>query len=131
PGPPRRLSSATIEKGVHSETGWSATAARGRGTGGQGCSTGRGHHPQSDLRGRFSGLLIWLPARAQPAPSAGCAVRRDHAEEGELDFGLRYQGLFRQFIARLAPEVRPTSRCRPPHSPADPEMAEGWSAGGR
>lgn len=88
PGSPRRFSSAAIEKGVHSETGRTATAARGCGAGGQDCSTGRGHHPQPDLRGRFSGFLIWLPARAQPASSAGCAVRRDHAEEGELDFGL-------------------------------------------
>ena len=94
PGSPRRLSSAAIEKSVHSETRWAATAARGRGAGGQDRPTGRGHDPQSDLRGGLSGILVWLPARAQPASSAGCVVRRDHAEEGELDFGLLTFGAF-------------------------------------
>src|SRR5579872_502230 len=37
PGSPRRLPSAAFEKSVHTETGWPATAARDRGSGGQDC----------------------------------------------------------------------------------------------
>src|SRR6266705_3529039 len=33
----------------------------------QACPTGRGHHPQPDLRGRLSRLLVWISPGAQPA----------------------------------------------------------------
>src|ERR1022692_2383091 len=56
----------------------------GRGTGGQDRPTGRGHHPQSDLRGRLSRLLVWISSGAQPAPSAGCALVCALEQEGEL-----------------------------------------------
>ena len=46
--------------------------------------TGRSHHPQSDLRGRLSGLFVWVPPGAQPARCAGCTVVRAPEEEGEL-----------------------------------------------
>jgi retron-type reverse transcriptase len=36
----------------------------------------------------FRGFSYGLPTKAWPASSAGRAVRRDHAEEGELDSGL-------------------------------------------
>ena len=88
PGSPRSLSSAAIEKSVHTESRWTATSTGGCGAGRQGCPTGRGHHPQPDLRGRLSGLLVWVSAGAQPASSAGCVVVRAPAEEGELRSGL-------------------------------------------
>jgi hypothetical protein len=37
-----------------------------------------------DLRGGLSRLLVRIPAKARPARRAGCALRRDHDEEGEL-----------------------------------------------
>ena len=43
--------------------------------------TGRGDHPQPDLRGRLSGLFVWVSAGAQPAPGAGCAECGDRPEE--------------------------------------------------
>ena len=46
-----------------------------------------------------------------------------------LDCDIR--GFFDQLVPRLAVEVCPASRCRPPNSPADPEMVEGGSYGGR
>ena len=58
-----------IEKGRRT-----ATSIGDRGAGGQDRPAGRGHHPQPDIRGRLSRFLVWLPSRAQPASSAGCAV---------------------------------------------------------
>src|SRR5438445_13468135 len=58
-------------------------------------SASRGYHPQSDLRGRLSGILVWVPPGAQPARCAGCAVVCASEEEGELHSGRGHQRLFR------------------------------------
>ena len=42
------------------ESRQTATSTGGRGRRGQDCPTGCGHHPQPDLRGRLSRLLLWL-----------------------------------------------------------------------
>ena len=71
-------------EGVHPERRRAATSVGDRGPGGQDRPTGRGHHPQRDLRGGLSGLLVWLSTGTQPASSAGCALVCAHAEAGEL-----------------------------------------------
>ena len=43
-----------------------------------------GHRPQPHLGGGLSGLFVWFSAGAQPAPSAGRALCRNHAQESEL-----------------------------------------------
>src|SRR5208282_98448 len=120
-----------VEKGVYPESRRAATSAGGRGAGGQDRPTGCGRHPQLDLRGRLSGLLVWLPTGTQPASSAGRALVRDLAEACELHTGCGHSGIFRFDLPRVDAPVRAASRGRPPDSPADPEMAESRSAGGR
>ena len=70
------------------------------------------------------------PGRSQHR-CLGCAVGRDHAEEGELDSRCRRSGLFRQFVARMAGQVHRASHRRPKDSAPDPEMAEGGGVRGR
>ena len=62
----------------------------------QTCPTGRGDHPQPDLRGRLSRLFVWVSPGAQPASSAGCVVVCAPEEEGELHSGRRHSRIFRQ-----------------------------------
>ena len=57
--------------------------------------TGRGYHPQPDLRGRLSRLFVWVSPGAQPASSTGCVVVRAPEEEGELRSGCRHPRIFR------------------------------------
>ena len=80
----RDLSCAAIAAGLHPESGRAAAPAGHRGAGRQDRPAGRGDCPQPDLRGGFSGLLVWVSAETQSASSAGCAVGRAHAEAGEL-----------------------------------------------
>src|ERR1700745_2009182 len=61
----------------------------------------------------------------------GCAVGRDHAEEGELDSRCRRSGLFRQFVARMAGQVHRAPHRRPKGTAPDPEMVEGRGVRGR
>src|ERR1039457_4830749 len=84
PGSSWSVPGAAVAKSVHRERRWTETSVGGRGTGGQDRPTGRGHHPQSDLRGRLSRLLVWISSGAQPAPSAGCALVCALEQEGEL-----------------------------------------------
>ena len=95
------VSSATLQAGVHPESGRAAAPVGRGGAGGQNrpaCRDG----PQSDLRRGLSGILLWIPAWAKPASSAGCAVGGDRAEEGELDARCRHSWLFRSRFT-LAP----------------------------
>src|SRR5450759_948125 len=84
-GPPRRLPGETIAKGVHTEGGRAASAARHRQLGGQDPPAGRRRGVERRLRGGLPRLLLWFPARAQPARRIGCVGGRDREEEGELD----------------------------------------------
>ena len=84
PGPPWSVSGTALTKSLHPEGRWAATSVGHRGAGGQDCSTGRGDHPQSDLRGGLQGLFVWVPARSQPASGAGCAGSGNPGEASEL-----------------------------------------------
>ena len=67
PGPPRRVSAATVPPGVYTEGGRQTAAAGDRRTGGQD-SPGRDRHgAECDLRGRLPRVLVWVPTRAWPA----------------------------------------------------------------
>src|SRR6266576_1205024 len=72
-----------LEKSVHRESRWTATSTCGPGYRRQTSPTCRGDHPQPDLRGRFSWLLVWISPGAQPASSTGCVVVCAPEEEGE------------------------------------------------
>src|SRR5664280_2274714 len=73
-GPPRRPPGETIAKGVHTEGGRAASAARHRQLGGQDPPAGRRRGVERRLRGGLPRLLLWFPAqaRAQPARRIGC-----------------------------------------------------------
>ena len=73
PGAPWSVSGTALTKSLYTEGRRAATSVGHCGAGGQDCSTGRGDHPQPDLRGGLPGLFVWVPARSQPAPSAGRA----------------------------------------------------------
>ena len=55
-----------------------------------------GHGPQSDIRGRLSGILLRVPTGTQPTSGAGRAVCGIPAEESELGARHGPEGLFRQ-----------------------------------
>ena len=63
--------------GVHPEGGRAAAAARGHRAGGQDRPAGRRRGAERHLRGGLPRLLLRVPAWAQPARRAGCALRRD------------------------------------------------------
>src|SRR5674536_407613 len=65
-GPPRRLPGETIAKGVHTEGGRAASAARHRQLGGQDPPAGRRRGVERRLRGGLPRLLLWFPARGSP-----------------------------------------------------------------
>ena len=67
----------------------------------KGRPTGRSHHPQSDLRGGISRLLVWFPAGAQPASGAGCVDGGAQAEAGELCAGRRHPEIFGSIVTML------------------------------
>ena len=67
--------------GVHPEGGRAAAAARHRHAGGQDRPAGRRRGAERHLRGGLPGFLLRVPARAQPAPGAGCAGGRDLPEK--------------------------------------------------
>ncbi len=70
-------------------------AAGNRGAGRQDCPKCGGQGPQSDIRGRLSGILLRISARSQPTWGAGRAVCGDPREEGELDTRHGPERLFR------------------------------------
>ena len=71
-----------------------ATSTCGPGDRRQTCPTCRGHHPQPDLRGGLSRLLLRVSPGAQPASGAGCVVVRAPEEEGELVLDADIRGFF-------------------------------------
>src|ERR1019366_7217178 len=65
--PSGRVSRPTVEENVHRQSRWPEAATRDRRAGGQGSPTGRGDGSQRDLRRGLSGILLRVPAGAQPA----------------------------------------------------------------
>ena len=76
--------------GLHTQAGRPAAPARGRGPGGQDRPTGGGRAAERDLRGGLPRNLVWVPAGTRHARCAGCALRRDRQQEGELHTGRRH-----------------------------------------
>src|SRR5215472_2998430 len=66
-GPPGSVSAATVSPDVHTEGGWSAKAAGGRGSGGQDRPGRLRHGAQRHLRGGFPRVLIRVPTRTRAA----------------------------------------------------------------
>jgi hypothetical protein len=62
-----------LEKSVHRESRWTATPTRGPGYRRQTCPTSRGYHPQPDLRGRLSRLLLTADTYGHLIPGADIA----------------------------------------------------------
>ena len=83
--PSRSVSSATVTKSLDPESRWKATTIGDRGAGRQSRPARGGDGSQPDLGRGLSGLFVRIPAGAQPARCTGCAVGRNHAQEGELD----------------------------------------------
>ena len=81
------VSSATVAKSLDPESRWKATTIGNRGAGRQNRPARGGDGSQPDLGRGLSGLFVRIPARAQPARCTGRALRRDHAQEGELGSG--------------------------------------------
>src|SRR5437660_11333068 len=84
PGSPRSVSGVAFKEGMDQESQRQNEAVGDGRAGGQNRSTGCGHGPQSDLRGRLSELLLRVSSETKTAYGAGCAVCRHQAEESEL-----------------------------------------------
>jgi hypothetical protein len=65
--PSRSISSATIAKGLDTDSRWEATTIGNRGTGRQNRPVRGGESSQPDLGRGLSGLQLWIPARARTA----------------------------------------------------------------
>src|SRR5215831_11220087 len=85
--PSRSLPSKTIPKSLDPEKRWKATTIGNRGAGGQGRPVRGRDSPQPDLGRGLSRILVWIPARAEPARCAGRALCRNYAPESELGAG--------------------------------------------
>src|SRR6516225_8185764 len=129
--PSRGISSATLTKSLDPEKRWEATTIGNRGAGRQsGPARGR-DGSQPDLGGGLSGLFVWVSAGAEPAPSAGRALRRDHAPESELGARSGHPSIFRSNRTFLDDPVRRAPDGRQANRPFDPEMAKSGREGAR
>jgi hypothetical protein len=108
-----------IPAAVHTEAGWQTAPARGRGSRGQDRPEGSARGAQRDLRGRLPRVLVWVPAKAQPARRAGRTRRWDQQHEGELDTGRRHPQLLRFGQPTLPRPFPGASDRRPAHHPPD------------
>ena len=107
--PSRGLSSATVAENLDTERRWPATTIGNRGAGRQNRPARGRKGPQPDMGRGFSGILVRIPAGAQPARCIGCAVRWDRAQESELGARLGHPIVFRQNRTRLVDQVRRAS----------------------
>src|SRR4029077_8319561 len=89
-----------------------------------------GRSAERYLRNRFSRILVWVPARAKPASSAGRALHGTADEKSELGARFGHSRLFRCDFARMAGEVRRAPDCGPARRANDPEVAQRGRAGG-
>src|SRR5262245_38841245 len=67
PGPAWSVSGIAEPAGLHTQAGWPAASARGRGSRGQDRPTGCGRPAECDLRGRLPWHLVWIPAGTRHA----------------------------------------------------------------
>src|SRR6476660_5358776 len=86
----RGVSGIAVPARIYSQARRSAAPARGRSLGGQDSPTGGGRAAEHDLRGGLPRVLVWISAWARCARRAGCALRRDPRQEGELHPGRRH-----------------------------------------
>ena len=136
PGPLRKAEARSVPgeagaEGVHPQGRRAAEAARSDGAGRQDRPARGGRGVERHLRNGLSRFLVRVPARAQPASRAGCALHGIADEKGELGARSGHQGIFRWNFPRLAGEVRRASNRGPARRAAHPEMAERRRAGGR
>src|SRR5690242_17057849 len=66
-GPPRSISGTADTARTHTQAGWTAAPARGRGAGGQDRPTGSGRGAERDLRGGLPRVLVRVPTGARRA----------------------------------------------------------------
>jgi len=111
-------------KNVHPQGRRAATAARHRLAGRQACPTSRGRRHERHLRRRLPRLLLRIPARTQPASSAGRARGRNEAEEGELGARRRHPWFLRCHRPRMADEVSRAPNRGQAGAASHPEVAE-------
>ena len=104
--PSQRLSGTPVATPVHPQSRWPHAAAGDCGARRQDRPAGAGGSAQRGLRARLPGLLVRVPAAAQPAPSAGRVGGGHHAHQCELDRGRRHQELLRHGQPRVADQVR-------------------------
>src|SRR5215475_1478381 len=81
--PPGSVSASSIAPDVHTEGGWSTTAAGNRGSGRQGRPGRMRHGAQRHLRGGFPRVLVRVPTWTRAARCVGCFGGGDHPPEGE------------------------------------------------
>src|SRR3954462_5254849 len=89
PGPPGSVPGPAVPATVHPEAGRTATAAGGRGPGGQDRPEGHGRGAVRDLRGGFPRVLVRVAAQAQPACRSVLVGGWHRSPQGEPYFGLR------------------------------------------
>jgi hypothetical protein len=87
PGPPRSVPGIALKEKVDTEGQREATPAGNCGAGRQDRPKRGGDGPQSDIRGRLSGLLLWVSTGTRPAYGARRALCGHPGDEGELDTG--------------------------------------------
>jgi hypothetical protein len=95
PDSSRSIPGETVTESLDSEIRWKKETTRYRSTGRQSRTVGGSEGSQPDLGIGFSGLLIRVPARAQPARCIGRALCRDNEPKGELHSGLGHKIIFR------------------------------------
>src|SRR6188474_1354846 len=113
---------------VHSEGRWKAATAGDpdgpRPGGADGGEAGAG----ADLRGGLLAVLVWLPARAEPADGAGDLAQAWVPAPSRA--GRRHPRLFREHFARQVDEARRTTCFGSQGPEADPAVARGRRDGG-
>src|SRR5215831_7009619 len=94
-GPSGSVSGTAQSATIHTKSRWTAASDCGLRLGRQNRPKGGRRGAKRDLRGRLPRFLVWVPAQTQPARCAGCTVRRDRHQKGELDIRSRHPKLLR------------------------------------
>src|SRR5438132_13754982 len=91
----RDVSTTTGPPGVRAQSGRVTPSDRSTDGGRQDRAEGDGGSVERDLRGRFPGPVVRLPARTQRAQRAGCGDGGDPGAEGELGARRRHSEVLR------------------------------------
>ena len=116
--------------GVHRQSRWESPPFGRSHGGGQGRPTRNVGGARSSLRAGFSWFLLWVSAEKESARCIGRPVGCDHEEEGERGARRRHSWVLRRPQSRMAGEVCRAPHFRPARHSADPQVAQGWRAGG-